>query len=138
MAFEVVVDADGHVCEPPDLWTRKLPAHLCERGLRLRWNADTPTRRGHASPPGSRGWVPRSTPQAARPVDRTAASTCCGPPAASLPGVVRPPASPWLAADARRDEPRMPAPPHTPAARPVHRAVGRATPDVRYLVLTLK
>src|SRR5262245_61472794 len=38
---EVVVDADGHVCEPPDLWTRHLPAHLRARGIRLRWNADT-------------------------------------------------------------------------------------------------
>jgi predicted TIM-barrel fold metal-dependent hydrolase len=38
---EIVVDADGHVCEPPDLWTTRLPAHLSARGIRLRWNADT-------------------------------------------------------------------------------------------------
>jgi len=38
---ELVVDGDGHVCEPPDLWTRNLPARFRERGLRLRWNADT-------------------------------------------------------------------------------------------------
>jgi predicted TIM-barrel fold metal-dependent hydrolase len=36
-----VVDADGHVCEPPDLWTTRLPAHLRERGIRLRWNEST-------------------------------------------------------------------------------------------------
>ena len=38
---ELVVDADGHVCEPPDLWTARLPPHLRERGIRLRWNEDT-------------------------------------------------------------------------------------------------
>ena len=38
---ELVVDADGHVCEPADLWTTRLPAALRERGIRLRWNADT-------------------------------------------------------------------------------------------------
>jgi hypothetical protein len=38
---ELVVDADGHVCEPPDLWTRHLPAALRERGIRLRWNEET-------------------------------------------------------------------------------------------------
>ena len=38
---EIVVDADGHVCEPPDLWTKRLPARLSARGIRLRWNADT-------------------------------------------------------------------------------------------------
>lgn len=38
---EIVVDADGHLCEPPDLWTRGLPPHLAERGLRLRWNEST-------------------------------------------------------------------------------------------------
>jgi predicted TIM-barrel fold metal-dependent hydrolase len=37
----IVVDGDGHVCEPADLWTRRLPAHLRERAIRLRWNADT-------------------------------------------------------------------------------------------------
>jgi len=38
---EIVVDADGHVCEPADLWERNLPPHLAERGIRLRWNPDT-------------------------------------------------------------------------------------------------
>ncbi len=36
-----VVDADGHVCEPADLWTRGLPTHLADRGIRLRWNEAT-------------------------------------------------------------------------------------------------
>ena len=36
-----VVDADGHVLEPEDLWERELPSHLRERGIRVRWNADT-------------------------------------------------------------------------------------------------
>src|SRR5262245_23446868 len=40
-APELVIDADGHVCEPPDLWTTRLPAHLRERALRLRWNAES-------------------------------------------------------------------------------------------------
>jgi uncharacterized protein len=38
---ETVVDADGHVCEPPDLWTTGLPAKHRERALRLRWNEAT-------------------------------------------------------------------------------------------------
>jgi predicted TIM-barrel fold metal-dependent hydrolase len=38
---ELVIDGDGHVCEPPDLWERTLPAHLRERGIRLRWNERT-------------------------------------------------------------------------------------------------
>jgi predicted TIM-barrel fold metal-dependent hydrolase len=38
---DVVVDADGHLCEPADLWERNLPAGMRERGIRLRWNADT-------------------------------------------------------------------------------------------------
>jgi len=38
---DLVVDADGHVCEPPDLWEKGLPAHLSERGLRVRWNEET-------------------------------------------------------------------------------------------------
>ncbi|HYV56774.1 MAG TPA: amidohydrolase family protein [Candidatus Nitrosopolaris sp.] len=38
---DTVVDADGHVCEPPDLWTARLPAKHRERGLRLRWNEAT-------------------------------------------------------------------------------------------------
>ena len=38
---ETVVDADGHVCEPPHLWTAGLPAKHRERALRLRWNEAT-------------------------------------------------------------------------------------------------
>ncbi len=38
---ELVVDADGHVCEPADLWERNLPSHLADRGIRLRWNEAT-------------------------------------------------------------------------------------------------
>jgi predicted TIM-barrel fold metal-dependent hydrolase len=37
----LVVDADGHVCEPPDLWERGLPARFRDRALRLRWNVAT-------------------------------------------------------------------------------------------------
>src|SRR5262245_4600848 len=36
-----VVDADGHVCEPPDLWEKELPARDRDRALRLRWNPET-------------------------------------------------------------------------------------------------
>jgi uncharacterized protein len=32
----VVIDADGHVCEPVDLWERNLPAAMRERGPRVR------------------------------------------------------------------------------------------------------
>ena len=39
----VVVDADGHVCEPPDLWERNLPPSMRERGLRVRWNDEIET-----------------------------------------------------------------------------------------------
>jgi uncharacterized protein len=38
---ELVVDADGHVCEPADLWERNLPSHLADQGIRLRWNEAT-------------------------------------------------------------------------------------------------
>jgi predicted TIM-barrel fold metal-dependent hydrolase len=38
---EIVVDGDGHVCEPPDLWQKRLPAGLRDRGIRLRWNEAT-------------------------------------------------------------------------------------------------
>jgi predicted TIM-barrel fold metal-dependent hydrolase len=38
---ELIVDADGHVCEPADLWTTRLPTALRARGIRLHWNADT-------------------------------------------------------------------------------------------------
>jgi predicted TIM-barrel fold metal-dependent hydrolase len=41
MAREIVVDGDGHVCEPADLWERGLPAGMRERGIRLRWNEAT-------------------------------------------------------------------------------------------------
>ncbi len=41
MAREVLVDADGHVCEPPDLWSANLPAGLRDQGIRLRWNDET-------------------------------------------------------------------------------------------------
>jgi len=41
MSSPFVVDADGHVLEPADLWERNLPSHLRERGIRMRWNADT-------------------------------------------------------------------------------------------------
>jgi predicted TIM-barrel fold metal-dependent hydrolase len=37
----LVVDADGHVCEPADLWERELPASMRDRGIRLRWNEQT-------------------------------------------------------------------------------------------------
>jgi predicted TIM-barrel fold metal-dependent hydrolase len=38
---EYVVDADGHLCEPADLWERNLPASMRDRGIRLRWNEAT-------------------------------------------------------------------------------------------------
>jgi len=34
----VVIDADGHVCEPVDLWERSLPASMRERGPRVRFD----------------------------------------------------------------------------------------------------
>ncbi len=34
----VVIDADGHVCEPVDLWERELPASMRERGPRVRYD----------------------------------------------------------------------------------------------------
>jgi len=34
----VVIDADGHVCEPVDLWEKNLPPSMRERGLRVRIN----------------------------------------------------------------------------------------------------
>ncbi len=37
----VVVDADGHLCEPPRLWEDNLPASMKDRAMRLRWDADT-------------------------------------------------------------------------------------------------
>ena len=38
---DVIVDADGHLCEPADLWERNLPASMRDRGIRLRWNEAT-------------------------------------------------------------------------------------------------
>ncbi len=38
---DLIVDADGHVCEPADLWEKNLPSKLRDQGIRLRWNADT-------------------------------------------------------------------------------------------------
>lgn len=38
---QLVVDADGHVLEPRDLWEANLPKRLRDRALRVRWNADT-------------------------------------------------------------------------------------------------
>jgi uncharacterized protein len=38
---EIVVDADGHLCEPADLWERDLPHAMRDRGIRLRWNEAT-------------------------------------------------------------------------------------------------
>jgi predicted TIM-barrel fold metal-dependent hydrolase len=37
----VVIDADGHVCEPVDLWERNLPASMRERGPRVRVDGST-------------------------------------------------------------------------------------------------
>ncbi len=37
----VVIDADGHVCEPVDLWERHLPPSMRERGPRVRANEVT-------------------------------------------------------------------------------------------------
>src|SRR5262245_58114557 len=37
----LIVDGDGHVCEPSNLWTKKPPPHLRDRGIRLTWNTDT-------------------------------------------------------------------------------------------------
>jgi predicted TIM-barrel fold metal-dependent hydrolase len=34
----VVIDADGHVCEPVDLWERELPPSMRERGPRVRYS----------------------------------------------------------------------------------------------------
>ena len=41
MPSPFVVDADGHVLEPADLWERNLPAHLRDRAIRMRWNPAT-------------------------------------------------------------------------------------------------
>jgi len=39
----VVIDADGHVCEPVDLWERNLPASMRERGPRVRYSEELGT-----------------------------------------------------------------------------------------------
>ena len=39
----VVIDADGHVCEPIDLWETKLPTSMRERGPRVRFSDDLGT-----------------------------------------------------------------------------------------------
>ena len=41
MARELVIDADGHVCEPADLWTANLPPQMRDQGIRLQWNDAT-------------------------------------------------------------------------------------------------
>src|SRR5438552_13707665 len=41
----------------PDLWTRRLPPHLHERGIRLRWNEET-SRRAAGQPPRSGAAAP--------------------------------------------------------------------------------
>lgn len=41
MSEEIVVDGDGHVCEPADLWEKRLPPGMRERGIRLRWDEET-------------------------------------------------------------------------------------------------
>ena len=38
---EFIVDADGHVCEPADLWEPGLPVTSPTSGIRLRWNEQT-------------------------------------------------------------------------------------------------
>src|SRR5262249_25500056 len=39
------ISADGHINEPPDLWTKRLPASMKERGPRI---IETPKTKGHA------------------------------------------------------------------------------------------
>jgi uncharacterized protein len=39
----VVIDADGHVCEPVDLWEKNLPAGMRERGPRVRFSEEAGT-----------------------------------------------------------------------------------------------
>jgi predicted TIM-barrel fold metal-dependent hydrolase len=43
--FDGMISADSHVIEPPDLWTRRLPAGLRDRAPQLRRGAATPGRR---------------------------------------------------------------------------------------------
>jgi predicted TIM-barrel fold metal-dependent hydrolase len=39
----IVIDADGHVCEPVDLWERNLPPAMRDRGPRVRYDERTQT-----------------------------------------------------------------------------------------------
>lgn len=39
----VVIDADGHVCEPVDLWEKRLPASMRDRGPRVRFDEELRT-----------------------------------------------------------------------------------------------
>ena len=39
----VVIDADGHVCEPVDLWETHLPSSMRERGPRVRYSDELGT-----------------------------------------------------------------------------------------------
>ena len=39
----VVIDADGHVCEPVDLWEKNLPPSMRARGPRVRFSDDAGT-----------------------------------------------------------------------------------------------
>jgi predicted TIM-barrel fold metal-dependent hydrolase len=43
--FDRMISADSHIIEPPNLWARRLPADLRERGPQLRREAATPGRR---------------------------------------------------------------------------------------------
>jgi predicted TIM-barrel fold metal-dependent hydrolase len=38
---DFIVDADGHVCEPADLWEKNLPSDLADQGIIIRWNEST-------------------------------------------------------------------------------------------------
>ncbi len=38
-----VIDADGHVLEPRDLWARRLPARFRDQAIEIRWNEATRT-----------------------------------------------------------------------------------------------
>ena len=39
----VVIDADGHVCEPVDLWEKNLPPSMRARGPRVRFSTESGT-----------------------------------------------------------------------------------------------
>ena len=107
---ELVIDADGHVCEPADLWEQRLPAHLRDRGIRLRWNADTGfdeawvedwciTDRGlvglgNAGRPSRTSAAAATTRTATRPAStRTSASRCSTPRGSTWPCSTRASAS---------------------------------------------